>query len=140
MKTNKKRKGDDSMKITLEYPDRDETSWYVEAWTKVCKNGKCYDEPIPGYYYVLKNEYCPKDEYFAIGSNGSSDKLVATNTADFLKYLEAEFKKPRRVRRLLCYLNLRRLRLLSLIRRVFGKDGISIKIHATKYGAWDDDK
>ncbi len=80
------------MKIKLEYPDRDETSWHVEAWTKVCENGKCYAEPIPGNYYTLKDEYCPKDEYFAIGNNGSSDKLVATNTKDFLRYLEGQFK------------------------------------------------
>ncbi len=108
------------MKIILEYPDRDETSWYVEAWTKVCKNGKCYDEYIPGYYYVLKNEYCPKDEYFVIGSNGSSDKLVATNTKDFRKYLEGRFNRLRILRLLLSYLNLRRLKLLRSIRRVLG--------------------
>ncbi len=102
------------MKITIDYANRDEDSYYIEAWAKVCKNGKCYDEYIPGYYYI------EKDKYYSMGDDAFSDIVVATNKADFIKYLEGRFKRLRILRLLLSYLNLRRLKLLRSIRRVLG--------------------
>ncbi len=103
------------MKIKLDYPDRDgKGSYYIEAWARVCKNGKCYDGEVPGYYYI------EKDKYYCMGGRGCGDIIVATNKADFLKYLKGRFKRLRILRLLLSYLNLRRLKLLRSIRRVLG--------------------
>ncbi len=102
------------MGITIEYYNRDEDSYYIEAWATVCRKGKCYGDYVPGYYYI------EKDKYYSMGDDAFSDIVVATNKADFLKYLEGRFNRLRRVRMLLGYLNRKRLKLLRPIRRVLG--------------------
>ncbi len=75
-----------SMEIVLEYPDRDgKGSYYIEAWAKVYKQGKCYHEIFPGLYYIKEGKY------YSMGVAGSS-KLIASNKTDFLRYLEGQFK------------------------------------------------